>query len=762
MGTAQSSDKPQRIVVLGGGCGALAAVFALTRHSNWRERYDITVYERGWRLGGKGASGVNENHCFRIEEHGLHVWSGFYENAFWIMRECYKELNRSSSEPLSTWQEAFHRHDYGGFKFRQGENWLNWTSYLPHDPGLPGDVQIQAIEKIEKSLISPCQNQDANNARGNDQLPTPWDFWKEIISWALSYLISAPRVEKASNVENDPNKLGSLLFTARHSFTWIWESILSGFAFALLRLALFTAEKAAKDPSKHWKISHYFWRNSVKIAQVFVHNKLNRLSKQPPNQLDNDQFRLYILADIVLALMKGMIADHLITKGFDHIDCYELKEWFRRHNTHATSLDSPAVEAAYSYLFAFVGGQYEAQNLAAGTGLRMILRLLFASRGSVFWKMQAGMGDAVFAPLYQVLMKRGVKFHFFHRVQSLKSHDGISVDEIHFAKQADIVDSKEYDPLIDVKGLPCWPSQPRYEQLVQGAEMQNHYINRICDIDNAYTDWKDVGQFALHKNGKDDQGFDRIIFGVSLGAVPYICKELLPYSHYLNNAVTHVKTIRTQSMQLWFTNTIEELGWKLPSAILTTYGAPFDTWADMSHLLKRENWPKESNAHSLAYLCGPMPDDHEIEAPSPNRQLIESTRQMTFASARDWLQQYSNGLWPLATEPGALALNYALLATPNNAPKDERLAQQWFKANIDPSDRYVLSVCGSTDHRPACYQSGFDNMVLTGDWLRNGINYGCVESAVVSGLQAARYISDNVPPMPIYGETDIPRNLCQP
>ena len=39
--------------------------------------------------------------------------------------------------------------------------------------------------------------------------------------------------------------------------------------------------------------------------------------------------------------------------------------------------------------------------------------------GAFMWMMQAGMGDTVFAPLYQVLQRRGVKFQFFHRVTNL-------------------------------------------------------------------------------------------------------------------------------------------------------------------------------------------------------------------------------------------------------------------------------------------------------------------------------------------------------
>ena len=35
----------------------------------------------------------------RIEEHGLHLWLGYYENAFRLLRECYAELDRPRTDP---------------------------------------------------------------------------------------------------------------------------------------------------------------------------------------------------------------------------------------------------------------------------------------------------------------------------------------------------------------------------------------------------------------------------------------------------------------------------------------------------------------------------------------------------------------------------------------------------------------------------------------------------------------------------------------
>src|SRR5689334_2327403 len=78
----------RRIAILGGGPAGVATAFALTRRRDDAERLEVTIYQPGWRLGGKCASGFHD----RIEEHGLHVWAGFYDNAFEQLRECYDQL----------------------------------------------------------------------------------------------------------------------------------------------------------------------------------------------------------------------------------------------------------------------------------------------------------------------------------------------------------------------------------------------------------------------------------------------------------------------------------------------------------------------------------------------------------------------------------------------------------------------------------------------------------------------------------------------
>jgi uncharacterized protein with NAD-binding domain and iron-sulfur cluster len=76
------NGQKRRIAILGGGVAGMAAAFGITESPNWQDHYEITVYQLGWRLGGKGASGRSSDAYKRIQEHGLHVWGGFYENAF--------------------------------------------------------------------------------------------------------------------------------------------------------------------------------------------------------------------------------------------------------------------------------------------------------------------------------------------------------------------------------------------------------------------------------------------------------------------------------------------------------------------------------------------------------------------------------------------------------------------------------------------------------------------------------------------------------
>src|SRR5689334_23047155 len=128
----------QRIAILGGGMAALTCAFEITNAVGWQDAYDITVYQLGWRLGGKGASGRNADHHDRIEEHGLHILLGFYENAFRVLKQAYGELERPVGTPLATWQDAFKPHNYVVLMEGNGAEWKPWAMSFPPNTDEPG------------------------------------------------------------------------------------------------------------------------------------------------------------------------------------------------------------------------------------------------------------------------------------------------------------------------------------------------------------------------------------------------------------------------------------------------------------------------------------------------------------------------------------------------------------------------------------------------------------------------------------------------
>jgi hypothetical protein len=263
----------------------------------------------------------------------------------------------------------------------------------------------------------------------------------------------------------------------------------SSVGYALVRMASRKVQNLDRDPRTHraqdhqaihWLLQQFsMWMNTFALSD------------------DTELRRTWITIDLFNSVIRGMLADGLIYSGFDGIDNYEFREWLRKHGVSDLTLNSAWLRAGYDLAFSFANGHSELPNIAAGACLRGLLRLVFGYKGAPFWKMQAGMGETVFAPLYQVLKDRGVQFRFFHKVQALKlSDDKTRVGEIRIARQATLVSGKQdYDPLVEVGGLPCWPMQPLYDQLQQGADLNRGGYN----LESYWTDWANVDTISSRK-----------------------------------------------------------------------------------------------------------------------------------------------------------------------------------------------------------------------------------------------------------------------
>jgi uncharacterized protein with NAD-binding domain and iron-sulfur cluster len=457
----------------------------------------------------------------------------------------------------------------------------------------------------------------------------------------------------------------------------------------------------------------------------------------------DDARRVWEVIDLVLAIFRGLVqgGTFLDPRGLDALDEHDIREWLRRWGASEESLASGFVRGLYDLAFAFEGGDIAKPGIAAGQALRGALRFFFTYRGSFFWKMRAGMGEVVFAPLYEVLARRGVRFEFFHRLENVRLSVG---DEPHVAALELDVQARlrvaEYAPLVDVGGLPCFPHEPNFEQLEDGERLRDE----AWDFES-FWDRRRVAQKVLEV-GRD---FDFVVLGIGIGAVPHVCSEILARDSRWRDMCEHVKTVATQAGQAWLAEDLPALGWPLPSVTLSGFVEPFDTWADMSHLLPRELWPMASREpKSLAYFCSVLQDPAELPArPAPGESLdyVGAKRAEVRGNFARFLGEQVHHLWPKACSPEG-DFRWQLLIAPDpqldrtvNGP--ERVAQQYVSANVSPTDRFTLSLPGSTKFRISPLDATYDNLTIVGDWTACGFNESCVEAAVMSGRLGAHAIA---------------------
>lgn len=572
------SDARPAIAILGGGMAGVTTAFELSR-SGWRDRFrSITLYQRGWLLGGKGASSRDADG--RILEHGLHVWPGYYDNAFRVIRECYEDLDRARTDPgcpVRGWGDAFVPAPAVGVFEHVGDDTLPWLAHFrtndrtPGDPGAPGD------------------------------------------------------------------DLGDLV------------------------------------------------RRLLGLAQDMVRSSQGRLAPRVDTGID-----------LALAVGRGIAADGLLGEpgGFGRVDDEDFRAWLRRHGARRATVDGGIVRAMYDLVFGYRDGDKSKPEFAAGLGVFLAMRMFLDYKGALFWKMTAGMGEIVFAPMHELLLARGVTIRYFHRVDELElDADGQTLAAVHMTRQApkDVADA--YEPLDRVDGLPCFPAVPS----VEAASAHTPTEDRPFD---------NPGEPVTLCRGED---FDVVVLAVALGALRQVAAPLVRRLPRWRDMIRHVGTIGTHAAQVWLTPTEDELGWPHPGATFAGLEAPFDTCASMSHLLVRERWDDaDRSPRSLAYLCSATTED-------PDRPSTEAT-------VRTFVRDWSTTLWP-AGAPVEL---------------DGPLVRSVFtRSDDDPSDRYVQALPGSDVYRMRVDGSGVDRLVLAGDWTDCGLNAGCIEAAAISGIEAA-------------------------
>jgi uncharacterized protein with NAD-binding domain and iron-sulfur cluster len=678
------------VAIIGGGMAGLAAAWRLSE-SGWEEELEsITVFQRGWRLGGKGASSRGSNG--RIEEHGLHLWLGYYENSFRLLRECYAELDRDTTDPsapIRTWREAMLPMGTVGLEDRRRDGWHHWLGQFTANELQPGEPDAGAEEFSMLAVLRRA-------------LQLIMDFLDSLPEQQLS-----PGVLALSGAPEPPTGESSFAGSLR---VGVLAAILE--ASAQLGGALDRTGLASSV-------------GALDRALAATNAALRDLVEEDP-----DLRRTWHLVAVLTATVRGILADGIATdrRGFRALNDEDFLDWIGRHGAPGDVADFPFIRGLYDLGFGESGAARSERGMSAGVAVFLTTKMFLEYRGAIFWKMAAGMGDTVFAPLYQALSSRGVSFEFFHRLDHLHlSACRTKIEAVTVGRQVRLTpDRAYYDPLVRFGGLPCFPAKPQVDQLEAGAEIEAQ------PLESHFCDWPDVETRVL-RHGVD---FDMIVLAVSVGMTPIVCRELIEDRSEWRAMVKHVKTTATQALQIWLREDERALGWRFAGTTVSAYEQPFHTWASMPQLIDVECWPVTERPGSIAYFCGAL---HASWPPDgPEGAYVAEQRARVRANAVELVEKRLAHLLPGTSTGGSF--RWDLLCGRDGHAGTSAIDTQFYLANIDPSDRYVQCAPGSDRYRLRGDESGYDNLVLAGDWTDNGLNAGCIEAATISGLQAANAV----------------------
>jgi hypothetical protein len=461
------------------------------------------------------------------------------------------------------------------------------------------------------------------------------------------------------------------------------------------------------------------------------------------------------IIDIVMTIAVGLYRDRVLLdkQGLDAINDLDYREWLKKHGASETSLRSAFITGIYDLVFAYEGGDRKKPRLAAGVALRGALRMFFTYRGAMFWRMRSGMGDAVFAPLYKVMQLKdrklgkkrvtvpGVKFYFLHELEKLTF--GRTPGGEPFVKQMTFeVDGPRLktdnpgDEALDSAG--CWPESERHLLGSDAGVQRTRKVRRKRKVTLASGSDFD---FVIVAMGRDElAAFIPLQAPTDSGSSDDKGLQVRRQHEWARRwASLRVpqQTVATQAAQVWFSKDLKGLGWYRGPAIVSALGLSFDTWADMTHTLpserawrasanKRDEMNEINKARSVAYFCGVLSDQSVAKSVLPPDKYVEKVLKTLLETdlAQLWPAAYEQGKWKTASDI---------------------VLHRTFQANILGPARFSLSLPGTIAGRISPLDRVAANMSVAGDWTACGLDAGCVEAAVISGMLAAHAITGHEP-----------------
>lgn len=711
----------RKVVIIGGGMAGLAAAFDLTRTKALQEQFDVTIYQLGWRLGGKAASGRLPDG--RIVEHGLHVWFGCYENAFELVRAAYKAWTPEKDQAITKWEDAFEKQYFTviGSGDQAEFSGIDW----PPAPGTPGDGGGPlAFWPCVTWLLRVIDDQ----FRG---MKPAYEFPELQVPTDIAVLLAEADVK----IKNEPDTgiSGASPRNPQSSF-----GLLEPFGPSLAATTAW-ADSLTRTPTLRNEKQLRGFARFLRLVSAHVWND-DAFKKKENSKL------LRELIEVGTAVVEGVIVDmELEGASIADLDTLDFRDWLCGAGAHREAVyGSSIVQSLYNTTFQYRDGDKRRPSLGAGSAAQVSLRLFGGYKDAFLYETKAGLGEVVVAPIYGALRQRGVKFQFFRKFIRLELNDaGDAVAKIHFDRQVDLcVETYEptFKPESRFDNLECWPATPRWEQIKNGKSLEG------LDLESYWCGQK-IGEEVVLTQGSD---YDEAVLAVSIGAfkptkdAPGPCAELIAASRAFKTMTDTASLVPTVSFQAWCTRTLEEMGWTPPygrvvsDSPMSNGPPPLNIWADRTIVLSRENWGGGDPApKSLQYLCDAF-ETLLYKAPPTRADVPTIAKARARRLAAEWLEQKSWVLWPKASPNGAF--DWDLLFDPACRTDEDRIDYQVVKANVDPWACCAGSPAGSTRWRLSANGSGFDHLFLAGAWIDSGFNVECIELAVMSGRQAARAI----------------------
>jgi uncharacterized protein with NAD-binding domain and iron-sulfur cluster len=647
------------VIIVGAGLGGLSAAWHLTRR---RRDLQVEVYDASWVPGGKAVSGRDDHEQpdgrpHLVKEHGLHMLFGTYRETWRMLSDCYEALlgKRPVDHVFRRIEQAFT--PQGRIVFDERDPSHNarrhWVFCPEPAPGRPWDTDGRVDGSGDLDLI---------------------------------------RTSVRTNIEEQSRSL----------FTTAIEL----FGPAVRRLE--TPRRIAVDacaadlaPLRGWLEQIAGLCVTPRASSLFLSRP--RLTLSQVLRLATSARRIVELIDLASAILDGtreLMNDCTCRQHGRRCDCLDklnsqdLREWLKKHGWHDEN--DAIVRGFYAGLFALEG------ELAAGVGLRAMLRVLFDYEGALVYRMQSGMGEVVVAPIYQALRKRNVRFHFLERLTKLEVADR-RVTRLHFERLGQL--GTDYEPFKTLQTLhgvleyfPTTP--PKGARLPTPPRGEKHGMHRR---------WPTKGTGEPVAIGRGDW----VILAIPpqvLKRVASALKAHAPWRAFLNGP-TATASRPIAAAQIWQTKPPDCPAHRIRGAVAAGHQPPLEVWADTSHVLSYEGFPHE--AYELDYLCGPRPGSSAV---TQDAELLRVD-----AEVDSWLMREGK---------------YMLGRTFDRSLEAER----YIAASLEPSDQYVLSLPGTIAHRIRPDNTGFTNLRVAGDWVKNGLDCGCVESAVTGGRMAAESI----------------------